>query len=49
MSCLTSKPPQFLALDSLEADHEAIKLKDNLQDIINIVEMIYLDEALFAF
>jgi hypothetical protein len=39
VSCLTSTPPQFLALDSLEADQEALKLKDNLQDIINIVDL----------
>ena len=39
VSCLTSTPPQFLALDSLEADQEALKLIDNLQDIINIVDL----------
>ena len=40
VSCLTSTPSQFLALDSLEAEQEALKLKDNLQDIINIVDML---------
>ena len=39
VSCLTSTPSQFLALDSLEADQEALKLKDNLKDIINIVDL----------
>ena len=39
VACLTSTPSQFLALDSLKADQEALKLKDNLQDIINIVDL----------
>ena len=37
MACLTSTPSQFVSLDSLQAGIEAKKLKDKLDDIIDIV------------
>ena len=39
VSCLTSTPAEFLSLDSLEADQEALKLKDKLKDLIDIVDL----------
>ena len=37
VSCLTETPQQFLAIDYLQAGQEALKLKDNLADIVDIV------------
>ena len=39
LSCLTSTPAQFLDIEALEAEEESEKLKDNLRDLINIVEL----------
>ena len=39
VSCLTSTPGEFLALDALEAAQEAQILKDKLEDLIDIVKL----------
>jgi len=39
VSCLTSRPAEFLSLDSLKSDREAQKLSNDLRDIIDVVNL----------
>ena len=39
VACLTSTPAEFVSLDSLKAGYEALKLRDDIQDLVTIVRL----------
>ena len=39
VACLTSTPGEFESLDSLVAAQEARKLRDNIQDLVDVVQL----------